>query len=757
MRRAAPIAFLGIVLALACTRGTLDLTQGSASPSPTGSIPPTPIPTPCTMSGQICTVTSPGVGDGGPALQARFLTPQGWAMAPDGAILIADSEDARIRRIGVDGVVTTLAGNGFAGASTPTGTVATAGSLVYPGSIAAAPNGWIYFADYVENVVYGIDPATQVISVIAGGGTMGTTDDVLATEAAFDFGFQAQISLGLTGTTLFIPDTNRHLVRVVNLGTTGATVASRPIASGHIVTIAGTGTAGFSGNGSFAIVAALNKPSCAVETSAGINVCDTANGRLRLVDAAGIISAITDGGSGVDGNTPVPLATAKLDQPGSLAVAPNGLIMVQAFDNTVRAVNLGMSSLNWGGIAIPGGTVTRVGGDGSRGWFRNEGAAALTQGLATGYSGPLFDAAGDMLLLDNDNSVVRKVSSVDDSMRIMSGLAGASSSAFLLTETADIAVEGSSGNAIVSANGTAHLLRVNIDGTRTNFAGNGSPDFSGDGGQAINAGFFAQGIARAPDGTIFVADDRNHRVRMISPSGVITTVAGSGVYARHMTGDGVPALLAKFTGPGSVALDGAGNLYILDDYCVHVVNLGVADLNIGNVTISSGDMDRIGGICDQPGLGGDSVDARSTKYNFRDPSSKSGIAVGSTFIFLADTNNNRIRRINIATGQSSTFLGGATSGSTGDGGPASAARAGHPLRLNLANGYLYWSEQFSARIRRADVAGTLVEPVAGSGRQGSSGDDGPAGSADLKPNGVSTAPDGTVWIATENRVRRVLP
>jgi len=211
-------------------------------------------------------------------------------------------------------------------------------------------------------------------------------------------------------------------------------------------------------------------------------------------------------------------------------------------------------------------------------------------------------------------------------------------------------------------------------------AGNDTSGFSGDGGPATQAQLNTpQGVSVDAAGNIYIADTSNCRIRKVNTYGQISTYAGTGVC--DYSGDGGAAITAKLNNPRHIALDSSGNLYI------------------------------------------------------------------------ADTDNHRIRKITAATGTITTVAGTGSSGGAGDGGPAVNARLNHPRGVFVdASGNIYIADTDNHRIRKVTTATGTITTVAGTGTEGSWGDGWLAANAQLDhPGGVFVDASGNIYIAdTDN-------
>lgn len=272
----------------------------------------------------------------------------------------------------------------------------------------------------------------------------------------------------------------------------------------------------------------------------------------------------------------------------------------------------------------------------------------------------------------------------------------------------------------------------------TTFAGNGSPVSSGDGGPALAGGLASpRGMAFDAAGNLYVAEEAGHRVRKISPSGTITTVAGTGEAGD--LGDGGPAERAQLRNPRDVAVDAAGILYIADagNGRVRAVSLG------GIITTVAG-----GGSAT-----GDGIPA--TQASLGEPS---GLAAGSAnVLYIADSNGHRVRRLN-PDGSITTVGGDGTAGDRGDGGPSTAASLRSPtgLRLDLLKRLLV-ADASAHRVRRIDTNGTIAG-VAGTGEFGQAGDNGSALTVQLaEPVAIAVDKENNFFLAEagSHRIRRV--
>ncbi|HTB17305.1 MAG TPA: hypothetical protein VK708_04280, partial [Bryobacteraceae bacterium] len=290
---------------------------------------------------------------------------------------------------------------------------------------------------------------------------------------------------------LFIADQFNHRIRKV-------------APNGNISTVAGTGTAGFSGDGGPAKNAQINTPTGIRGDSAGnLYIADVGNQRIRKVNAAGIISTLAGNGNKGYGGDGGPAIDASFYNAVRVAIDASGNVLVADQSNhRIRRIT-------------PTGTIST---------FAGNGAGTPATGAFSGDGGPAVDAS-----LNNPTAV---------------------------------AIDGA-GVVYIADQFNQRIRKVALDGTITTIAGNGTAGFSGDGGPAIGAALnFPGGITADSAGNLYFNDDLNFRTRMVSTGGTINTIAGSG--APGFSGDGGPATSAALSGNFGVALDAGGNMYIAD-------------------------------------------------------------------------------------------------------------------------------------------------------------------------------------------------
>lgn len=290
-------------------------------------------------------------------------------------------------------------------------------------------------------------------------------------------------------------------------------------------------------------------------------------------------------------------------------------------------------------------------------------------------------------------------------------------------------------NTDIAAWGTANAIWVvNASGVLTRFAGNasGTPGFAGDGGAATAASLNCpQGVAVDASGNVFIADTLNRRVRKVTSAGVISTVAGGGS-GRTGNGDGGPATAGALKNPVAIGIDGAGNLYIVDS----------TDNRVRKVTASTGIITTIAGS----GTAGPAGDGgAATAAQLLAPMGIDLDAAGN--LYIADTNNHRVRKVTVSTGIITTIAGNGTPGSAGDGGSPTAAQLNAPQGVAISDaGEIFIADTAGNRVRK--IEGSTIITVAGNGTPDFAGDGGPGPAASLNlPTSLAFDTAGNLHIA----------
>ncbi|MFI0742250.1 RICIN domain-containing protein [Streptomyces sp. NPDC021100] len=249
-----------------------------------------------------------------------------------------------------------------------------------------------------------------------------------------------------------------------------------------------------------------------------------------------------------------------------------------------------------------------------------------------------------------------------------------------------VAVDGT--GAVYIADQHNHRVRkVTTDGKISTYAGTGAGTFGGDGGPATAAQLqYPLGVAVDSTGSLYIADQHNHRVRKVTTDGKISTYAGTG--AGTFGGDGGLATAAQLQYPAAVAVDSTGTVYIADRYNQRVRKV-TAD---GKISTYAG--------AGAGTFGGDGGPATAAQLNY-----PAGVAVDSTgSLYIADVNNHRVRKVT-TDGKISTYAGAGAGTFSGDGGPATAAQLQYPFGLAVdCVDTLYIADQHNHRVRKVASA-----------------------------------------------------
>ncbi len=298
------------------------------------------------------------------------------------------------------------------------------------------------------------------------------------------------------------------------------------------------------------------------------------------------------------------------------------------------------------------------------------------------------------------------------------------------------------GNIFIADRSNHRIRKIDFStGNISTVAGTGTAGFSGDGGLATNAQLNQPiGVTVSMDGTIFISDNTNNRIRKVDANGIITTYAGTGVAG--YSGDGGQATLAKLNLPWGVFLDKSGNLYIADrsnDRVRKIDNTGIISTVAGT------------GTAGYSGNGGLAINAKFDK-----PIS---LSVDTAYnIFIADENNNRVRKVTYSTGIVSLVAGTGTATYSGDGGAAISASLNKPCGVAVdLSGNIYISDRMNQRLRKVNTSG-IISTIAGTGTVGFSGDGGNATAAKINyPRELFSDGSGNIYFADtdNNRIRKI--
>ena len=493
--------------------------------------------------------TSGYSGDGGPATNAQMETICGIALDAAGDVYIADCGSEVIRRVDAStGTITTVAGNG-SGGYTGDGGPATSAALNSPHGLVVDGAGNLYIADTLNSVIRRVAASTGVISTVAGNGTAGFSGNGTRAIKA-ELNEPEGVAVDAAG-DIYIADTQNNVVRLATAS------------NGIIAAFAGNKFAGYKGDGGPATAARLNLPEGVALDSAGdLYIADTFNSVIRVVNAStGIITtAAGDGTAGYSGDGG-PATAASLDHPAEVAIDSAGnLYIPDQYNFFIRLVN-------------SGGTISTIAGD-TFSSYGGDGASATGAQMNEPMGAVAVDSSGNLIIPDSSNNVVRRVAASTGIISTIAGTGivgysgdGGAASSAQLNGPQGIALDAADDIYIADA-GNNVVRRIDAStGIITTFAGSHTCGYAGDTGPATSAQLcFPAGLAFDAAGDLYIADTDSMDVRRVNAStGIITTVAGKGGMQGY-SGDGGLATNAELSIPNSVAVDGAGNLYIADSY-----------------------------------------------------------------------------------------------------------------------------------------------------------------------------------------------
>ncbi|MDE2869307.1 MAG: hypothetical protein OXR64_01835 [Chloroflexota bacterium] len=606
------------------------------TPPPYVAPAPQPLPPPVRLPALLSDFAGTGEigngGDGGPALAAQFRSVGGVVVGSDGVVYVSDPSASRIRRIRADGVIEALAGTGIRGYGGDGGP-ALAADFTDPSRLLVDQAGTLFVAELDR--VRRID-ASGLVSTVLGDGHAGLEGDGGPAAFARTAGNEGMAIDG--DGNLFIAeraanrvrriDTRGNLTTVAGTGVPGSDGDGGPALSatlnqpvdvdvdgqgnlliaeltgnrirrvstnGVIDTIAGTGLPGGAGDGGPATAAELHGPqSVVVDASGAVLIADWNNRRIRRIHPDGTMQTVAglvggrveSGGPALESRLTLPLAiTPTLDgrlliveqsarriralvpapQSGADAASPQTSDDQPADTQSAPVAFVPPASALPSGAPLAGELVAEVfagtgeSGNAADGEFRLSAALASPRGIA-------IDGIGRLLIADTGNHRIRRLDP-DGVVRVIAGT-GASGSAGdgLAAKAAQLnrpsaLVVDSNGSIYVADSGNFRIRKIDPDGIITTFAGGSQPGVGGDGGPARDAQFTEPiGLALGSDGSLFVVDGPVHRVRVIRPDGLIHAYAGSGVDGNG--GDGGQATEAALGFPQRVALNADGSALV---------------------------------------------------------------------------------------------------------------------------------------------------------------------------------------------------
>lgn len=580
--------------------------------------------------------------------------------------------------------ITTVAGGGdVSGENVP----AQAG-CVRPYTVVVNSAGDLIIADCYRMVIKKVSVTTGLMKTIAGmadsAGYSG--DGGPATAAKFNFADRTSLAADAAG-NIYVNDELNHRIRKIN-------------ASGIVTTYAGTGTAGYSGDGGAAIAANIQALGIACDAAGNLYIADGNNYRIRKI-SGGTISTIC--GTGVSGFTGDggPAIAAQVAQTNAITVNTAGEVWISDLGNRrIRKIALD-------------GTISTVAGNGTLGFSGDDGPATLATIGGAGGDNMAVDATGNVYF--SGYNAVRKISASGIITRYAGQYVipgsymgdGGPATAALFNLCYGIALDGA-GNLFVADYENNVIRKVDGSGVINTYAGNNFLQYTGDNGPAINAKIHVQNMFSDTAGNVYFTDPFYYTLRKMTPSGMIYRVAGDG--SAGFTEDSSLAIYTHLATHFHGAIDRNGTIYIAEA-ANHIIRKITPTGILVTVAFSTS------------------------------PNALAADTAGN--IFFTDGVNHQLKRINATGG--TTVIAGSTAGYSGDGGPALAAQLQGPFDVAVdKHDNIYLLENYGGRVRKIDASG-IITTIAGTGTMGYSGDGGPATAANIWFEDISCDDSGNVY------------
>ena len=612
-------------------------------------------------------------GDGGPATNAMLFSPAAVILDAAGNLLVSDSGNNRVRKVSTNGIIATIVGNGippvFPGASAGNGGQATNANISHPIGLALDLSGNLYIADSSDNQIRKVDTGGIITCIANTGGFSGYNSDNISATSAY-LQTPEGVAVDAAG-NIYIADTFNYRIRKIT------------VSNGRISTVAGTGVAGYLGDGGSATSARINYCyGVTVATNSNIFVADSGNHCIRKI-TNGIISTIAGTGTAGFAGDGELATNASLNLPGGVSLdISNNIFIIDEGNNRIRKIGTN-------------GIIATVAGKNL-----NDGVAA-TNATLNFPIGVARDAAGNFFIADAANARIRKI----DTNGIISTVAGSGAIGFSgdgaaatnasMNRPYSVAVD-AAGNLFIADTGNLRVRKVDANGIISTFAGNGSfPASNGTNGQpATNVSMRPWGVAVDGLGNLFIADVSSV-IRKVDTNGIITRVAGFAGTSGH-SGDGGAATSALIASPLAVCLNQIGELFFAESGAIRKINTN------GIITAFAG------------------RNFQNTGYSGDGAAATNALISGSVWglwcdsggsLFFSDTSNQRIRKVN-TDGIISTVAGNGSSGFLGDNGTAASAALTLPRGLvGDAAGNLYLLDEGNNRLRKISYLESANQPV----------------------------------------------
>ncbi|HUQ94494.1 MAG TPA: SMP-30/gluconolactonase/LRE family protein [Bryobacteraceae bacterium] len=598
-------------------------------------------------------------GEGGPATNASLTNPIDVAVGPDGSVYIAEFLGDRVRKVSPDGTISTFAGNGIAGASGDGGP-ATVARLNGPYGLAVDAQSNVYIADLYNHVIRRVDDQGQISRFAGRMGVAGFENGPALTGRLT---FPEGIGIGSDG-TLYIADGGNHAVRAVS-------------PQGVLSTVAGTGQVGFSPDGTLATAANLNEPSDVTIGPQGVlYFTDFRNHRIRRIRADRTLETVAGNDQVGFRGDGLPARQTSLSGPSGIAFQSDGSLFF--LDGGARRVRR---------IAEDGTVQTAAGSGQNRPPFDN--ATPFTSYFVA-PSGMAVDSDGSLIVADEFRPQIVRIARDGSSVNVVAGSGmfgfGGDNGPALEAELSNpfgVALD-TQRNLYFTDIGCSCIRRVQRStGVITKVSGvAGIRDYGGDNGPAQQARLNApEAIAVDGQNNLYIADTRNHRVRRITPAGMISTIAGTG--EPGFSPDGTLAAQARLYLPNGLFVESDGSLLITDFGNARVRRLG----SDGRLTTVAG-----GGPL------GSSIDGVPATQAFLHGAQDIARDAGGGLL-VTERESHRVRRVN-PSGVISRAVGTGERGFGGDGGLPADALLDNPAWVAAdATGRVYINDRTNQRIR----------------------------------------------------------
>ncbi|OXM82829.1 S-layer homology domain-containing protein [Paenibacillus rigui] len=591
------------------------------------------------------------------------------------------------------------------------------------------PNGGSASAEALDG------SGTGIISTFAGGPGAGKATSV----------GQMPFDLFVTSHFIYVSDPANSVIRRIDKATS------------EEVVVAGNGIRGNTGDGGAATAAQLLPWGVALDNNDNMYITDNFSSTIRKVDAGGTISTV-DMGQDYTLSRPTDVA---FDKYGALYIADSGhsrILKVEAqgkvlalaaglhqpkglvvdYNNNGEPVLYVADTNNHTILAVTSdGTVSTVIGEAGTTTLGVNGAAALPTPLKFPH-GLAIDSSHNLYIADQSNNVIRKMDTSGNISTVATG-------SVALANPLSVAVD-TNGDLFIADTGSHLIRKVDATGNVSTIGGNGESNYSGDGERAVNAQL-SEPISTAVDGAgnVYIADTANQRVRKVdAATGIIHTIAGTGIFGNN--GDDIPATEAQLSGPEGVAVDGAGNVYIM----------GTGDNRIRKIDAVTKKISTVKEL-EESSLTGIAVDNKGNLYiSTSEGIGKLNLTTGNIDFILHSDDAQIYSAYGIAVDSKGSiyFIDSGRSDAVSKvdvNGNISVYATGFIGPRGLAidrNDNLYVAETSGRRVLQVDPSGTVTTVAGIPGANELIGDGGPATKAPLyNPTGVAVDLSGDIYIA----------